>query len=223
MNDIGAKPAVHSQLRFWPAVAVLVAAALFLHTRSSAEQLPNRLPNSEFPREIAGWLSREVLIEPEVVEILGDGDFLQRIYYRQPHEPTIDFFLAYFPSQRTGSTIHSPKNCLPGAGWAPLESAHTELTWPDGRRFAVNEYVISRGLDRQVVLYWYQAHGRAVASEYWAKFYLVADAIRMNRSDGALVRLITPVGRDEHLDQARARARGFAEATLPHLDQHIPQ
>jgi EpsI family protein len=210
-------------LRFWAAVLILTAAAVFLHSRSSAEVLPPRAPLDAFPTELGDWRSRTITIEPEILQILGNGEFLQRIYYRGDAAEFFDVFLAYFPSQRTGSTIHSPKNCLPGAGWSPVESNRVPLTWPDGRTFSVNEYVIARGLDRQVALYWYQAHGRAVASEYWAKFYLVADAIRTNRSDGALVRVLTPVRGGESLDAARARAHAFATQLLPHLDKHIPE
>lgn len=210
------------QLRFWAVVLVMALTALFLHNRSRAEILPPRPPLHQFPAQFDDWHSRTVVIEPEILEILGDGEFLQRVYYRGSQGEVFDLFLAYFPSQRTGSTIHSPKNCLPGAGWAPLESNRIPLTWPDGRSFLVNEYIIGRGLDRQVAIYWYQAHGRAVASEYWAKFYLVADAIRMNRSDGALVRVLTPVRAGESLDDARRRAHGFATRLLPFLSEHIP-
>jgi EpsI family protein len=209
-------------VRFAAMLLLLVAAALFLQSRGSAEMVTVRLPLHEFPAELGEWRSRTVIIEPEVLRVLGDGDFLQRIYYRGTGDEIFDVFLAYFPSQRTGSTIHSPKNCLPGAGWAPIQSNRVPLTWPDGRTFQVNEYIIARGLDRQVALYWYQAHGRAVASEYWAKFYLVADAIRTNRSDGALVRVLTPVRPSETLDQAKIRAREFAGRLLPHLNRHIP-
>jgi EpsI family protein len=87
----------------------------------------------------------------------------------------------------------------------------------------VNRYVIAKGLDRKLVLYWYQAHGRVVASEYWAKFYLVADAIRMNRSDGALVRIITAVDRNEDIEHAQQRAVEFAQVILPSLDSCIPE
>lgn len=212
-----------SGVRFAAILLVLAAAALFLHSRSSAEVLPGRAPLQEFPAALDDWSSRTVPIEPEVRRVLGDGDFLQRIYYRGSQGEMFDVFLAYFPSQRTGSTIHSPKNCLPGAGWAPIESNRVPLTWPDGRTFHINEYIIARGLDRQVVLYWYQAHGRAVASEYWAKFYLVADAIRTNRSDGALVRVLTPVRPGETLDLAKQRAGKFATLLLPHLSPYIPE
>lgn len=212
-----------SPIRFWSVVILLASAAIFLRTRSATEDLPPRVPLSAFSAELDGWQSRTVTIQPEILEVLGDGEFLQRLYFRSGDRQVFDLFLAYFPSQRTGSTIHSPKNCLPGAGWSPVEASRIELTWPDGRRFPVNEYVISRGLDRQVAIYWYQAHGRAVASEYWAKFYLVADAIRMNRSDGALVRVLTPVLADESLPQAKARTRAFATSLLPLLAPYIPE
>jgi EpsI family protein len=135
----------------------------------------------------------------------------------------VDLFLAYFPSQRTGDTIHTPKNCLPGAGWTPLESGRVALERPDGPAIRVNRYVIGKGTDHMLVLYWYEAHGRAVASEYWAKFYLVADAIRLNRTDGALVRIITPWLSGENLDTAQQRAVDFAGSILPLLDNYIPQ
>jgi EpsI family protein len=86
----------------------------------------------------------------------------------------------------------------------------------------VGEYVISNGSSRQYVLYWYQAHGRSVASEYWAKFYLVDDAIRMNRTDGALVRVITPLAPNEDLAKARERVVGFTAQLAPQLHRFIP-
>src|SRR5437764_9538068 len=116
--------------------------------------------------------------------------------------------MAYFPTQRTGSTIHSPQNCLPGSGWVPVEFSRVEVPLRGSDNIRVNRYVIGKGLDRMLVIYWYQAHGRVVASEYWAKFYLVEDAIRMNRSDGALVRLMTPIGQNESAASAQQRGVG---------------
>jgi EpsI family protein len=144
---------------------------------------------------------------------------------RQPlsaFEPFLDLFLAFFPSQRAGSTIHSPQNCLPGAGWLPVESGKIKLLRPDGKTITVNRYLIGKGLERRLVLYWYQAHGRVVASEYWAKFYLVTDAIRMNRSDGALIRVTTPVAQNESSVSAEQRGVAFIQDVLPFLGRYIP-
>jgi EpsI family protein len=154
--------------------------------------------------------------------VLGDGDFLERNYIREGGSAPIDLFIAYFPSQRAGSTIHSPKHCLPGAGWMFDSSRSIDLEDADGRAHRVGEYVISNGQAKEFVIYWYEAHGRSVASEYLAKVYLVADAMRMNRTDGALVRIITPIRSSEGEAQAKARAEGFARQLAPTLTRFIP-
>jgi EpsI family protein len=163
-------------------------------------------------------------MQREVLEILGPGDFLQRFYDdSSANEPYVDLFVAYFPSQRTGDTIHSPKHCLPGSGWLPVESGRVTLSFPSRAPFEANRYVIAKGDDRQLVLYWYEAHDRAVASEYWAKFYLVTDSIRLNRSDGSLVRVVTPLAPGEGLDVAEQRLISFAGNLVPLLDRYVPR
>ena len=211
-----------SWIRFLLVAAVLAGTALFLHARRSREVVPPSQPLASFPHDVAAWRSQDLPIPQDVREVLGPGDFLSRLYVRAPQEPYIDFFVAYFASQRTGNTIHSPKNCLPGSGWTPLESERLSLPVPGQPPLLVNRYIIAKGLDRQLVLYWYQAHGRAVASEYWAKIYLVTDAMRTNRTDGALVRVVTPLGQGESVDHAQARAVEFAQLIVPGLNRYIP-
>ena len=93
-------------------------------------------------------------------DVLGAGDFLLRVYQDSSRrQPYVDLFLAYFPSQRTGDTIHSPKHCLPGSGWLPVESSRVTLALPGHSPFLANRYVIAKGTDRQLVLYWYLAPG----------------------------------------------------------------
>ncbi len=210
-------------LRFFLAILLIGGTGLFLRARSGAEDIPDRQPFPAFPRQVDGWTGQDVLLSPATLRVLGAGEFLQRVYYRSPSEPYIDLFLAYFPTQRAGSTWHSPQNCLPGAGWAPVESGRLELRAGDAGMATVNRYIIAKGLDRQLVLYWYQAHGRVVASEYWAKFHLVADAVRLNRSDGSLVRVITPISAGENLQTAEQRATAFAQTILDKLDPYIPR
>ena len=208
-------------IRFAVVVVLLAGTAVFLRARDRGEILPAHLAVQEFPKEIGAWVGEDVPLQPEVKQILGDGDFLVR-FYRAPGLPNIDFFLAYFPTQRTGSTIHSPQNCLPGSGWVPADLKRIELI--NGKKGSlVNRYIIAKGLDRQLVLYWYQSNGRIVASEYWAKFFLVADSVRRNRSDGALVRVVTPVARDESVESAEQRALDFARLALPQLDRFVPR
>lgn len=210
-------------LRFLIVVGLLLAAAFFLHARSRPEISPPRLPLDAFPRQVGDWAGMDVPLPEKVVDLLGPGEFLTRIYRESPRKPYLDLFIGYFPSQRTGNTIHSPQNCLPGAGWTPIDSKRMTVLMPGGSHLNANRYVLAKGADRILVLYWYQSHGRAVASEYSAKFYLVADAIRLNRTDGAIVRVVTPLLSSENIEDAQRRALGFIDKMLPFLPAYIPR
>jgi EpsI family protein len=216
---------VMKMLRFWTVCLLLAATALFTLLRDRSEQNVASEPLAGFPREISGWTGIDQAIDSETLEVLGAGDFLSRIYtQRKPREsmtPPISLFIGYFPSQRTGTTIHSPKNCLPGAGWAFESSSTVTLQDAEGKAHRIGEYVIMNGGQRQFVAYWYQAHGRTVANEYMAKIYLVTDAIRMNRTDGALVRVITPMESSD-LSNSRVRVEAFAAKLFPTLPRFIP-
>src|SRR6266568_1699296 len=194
-----------SYWRFLIVVAVLGGTALMLHARNNAEIIPARQPLSSFPAALNGWSSNDLALPKAVLDVLGPGDFLLRRYQNASTNSFVDLFIAYFPSQRSGDTIHSPKNCLPGSGWTPIQSDRIEVSLPGQASFPANRYVIARGEDRQLVVYWYWAHNRAVASEYSAKFYLVADSIRLHRSDGSLIRVTTPLARGESVDAAQQR------------------
>ncbi len=209
-------------LRFAMMTALLAGTGAFLYARSQPERIPLRKPVASFPVQFNGWEGHDISIDQATRDILGDGEFAERGFARAG-EPPMDVFLAYFPTQRTGSTIHSPKNCLPGSGWTPIEDARIPLRDSHGHTVLVNRYIVAKGLDRQLVLYWYQAHGRIVASEYWAKIYMTTDAISMNRSDGSLVRLVTPLPRGEELAMAEKRAINFAQSLMPTLDEYIPR
>jgi len=172
----------------------------------------------------------------DVLAVLGKGDFLNRLYFKTPQpmnvsqpamvstaaELPIGVFIGYFPTQRTGQSIHSPQNCLPGAGWTFDSHKYVTLTNIDGKNYRVGEYIISNGESRQFVIYWYQAHGRSIPNEYVARAYMVADAIRMNRTDGALVRVITQISPTETVADARKRAVRFTNIMEPLLPRFIP-
>ena len=153
-----------SYWRFLVTALVLGGTALLLHARNSAEIIPPRQPLSSFPKTLNGWVSTDIELSKEILDILGPGDFLTRRYYEPASHSQADLFIAYFPSQRSGDTIHSPKNCLPGAGWTPVQSDRITVSLPGQAPFPANRYLIAQGEDRQLVLYWYWAHNRAVAS-----------------------------------------------------------
>ncbi len=210
-------------LRFALAAGLIAFTAILLQARGRTEIIPSRLPLSSFPERLGEWKGKDVALDQDTLDVLGPGDFLVRDYYAPAQPEPTNLYIAYFPSQRTGDTIHSPKNCLPGAGWAPVENSRIALALPGHAPFPANRYVIAKGDARQLVLYWYWAHDRGVASEYWAKFYLVKDSIRMNRSDGALVRIVTPMVSGESTDAAQQRLFLFASNVVPLLDDYIPR
>ena len=213
---------MHFDFRFAFATVVLACTAIVLDFRRNYEVLPSRQPLDSLPHQLGLWHGLDVAMASDVRDVLGHGDFLTRRYQDASQTLSyVDLFMAYFPSQRDGETIHSPQHCLPGDGWFPLESRRVMLALPGHVPFPANRYLISKGDDRALVLYWYWAHGRALGNEYWAKYYLVADAIRLNRTDGALIRISTPI-RGERVDGAQQRLVAFAKELVPIIDRYAP-
>jgi len=207
---------------FLPIILVFALTAGLIQARAHREIVPLHGDFSSFPTRINGWVGTDIPMLPEELAALGKGDFLVRDYTRGTEIP-INLFLAYYPSQRSGDTIHSPRNCLPGAGWTPVQAGKIQIPGYEGTSMTVNRYVVGRGSERMLVLYWYQAHGRVTSSEYWAKIFLVTDSLRLNRTDGALVRILTSYDDDEGASKAEARVLQFTGRVLPLLDAHIPR
>jgi len=215
---------VSSPHRFTLIVLLLAVAGSLLRVRGNNEPKVSREGLASFPQQLGTWKGTVIPIPDEDLRILGPGDFLDERYENQgTTEPAVDLLILYFPSQRTGDTIHSPQHCLFGAGWLPVESGVTNLSLPGVAALLVNRYVVAKKGERQLVFYWYLAHGRAVASDYRAKFYLVKDAIRLNRSDGALIRIMTSIPKGESTDSAQHRLSSFAETLVPLLDRYVPR
>jgi EpsI family protein len=213
--------------RFWIIIAILISTIFVLQSRGDVDQVPVSEPLSRMPLNFGAWTARDIPLTDDTLEVLGKGDFLNRIYTLEPQpgsrpEPPISLFIGYFASQRTGQTMHSPQNCLPGAGWTFDSQKYADIQDINGKNYKVGEYVIGNGDVKQFVIYWYQAHGRSIPNEYVAKGYMVADAIRMNRTDGALVRVITQVLPSESLEAAKARALRFTQKMAPTLPRFIP-
>jgi EpsI family protein len=181
-----------------------------------------------FPMIIGEWHGfQQEPFTKQVLAVLGVDDYLVRAYLT-PDQSGVGLYIGYYESQRQGDTMHSPLNCLPGTGWEPVSKStvHVDVAANVGgppRPIEINRYVVQKGVDKQLVLYWYQAHNRIVASEYWGKFYLVADAVRLNRTDGALVRVTVPVP-DRDAQEASAEAVGirFVKAMFPFLANYLP-
>ena len=206
--------------------ASLLAAALYLGETSRAEEIPPREPLATLPMTIDGWAGRrDPDLPPDILAVLGADDYLVRTY-SQAGVPRIGLYIGYHSTQRQGDTIHSPLNCLPGGGWQPADFGRVAIPVPGAPdasgAIVVNHVTITKGLDRQLVLYWYQSHRRVVASEYWGKIYTVLDAVRYNRTDAALVRIVTPLRDGEPVEAVERRAVAFVQSLFPLLPRHLP-
>jgi EpsI family protein len=204
-------------------VVLLLEATAFYAIASRAETAPLISPLASFPAAFGGWaMARDVPIEKEVQDVLRANDTLNRVYVNSSRTDYAILFIAYFKTQRYGQAPHSPKNCLPGAGWEPVETGRQTIDAPGWNTpISINRYVVEHGDDKSVVLYWYQTHNRIIASEYWAKFWLVVDSIRYRRSDTSLVKVVVPV-RDNNIGAATARGVQFIQALFPSLLGQLP-
>ena len=200
---------------------LLLAQAGVMYSSIRPEAVPPGRPLADFPTNIGPWTMRqEGLIDSETQAILQADDLLTRVYGKPSTGQVADFFIAAFRSQRNGKAPHSPKNCLPGNGWTPEDQNEIRVDTGIGQ-IPVNRYVIEHGDSRSVVLYWYQSRDRAVASEYRAKFWVVADAIRLNRTDTALIRVIVPVV-DRNVAAADKTALEFVKSIYGLVRQFLP-
>lgn len=205
-------------------VVLLLQAVAFYAVANRAEATPMVRPLVEFPIAIGPWFRHaDFPMEKEVQDVLRADDTLTRLFVNPGEQAQATLFMAFFRTQRTGQAPHSPRNCLPGSGWEPSATGTIAIPIPamGGRQILINRYIVSRGNDKSVVLYWYQSHNRVIAGELAGKFWLVADAIRYRRSDTALVRVTVPVrNRDE--DTAVANATRFVQEVFPAISHHLP-
>lgn len=203
---------------------MLLGTAGLIARASKQEITPIRESLAEMPLRIGNWTGgASQTIESRVMAVLGVDDYVNRTYWSPDLFPT-HLYVGYYQSQRSGDTMHSPLNCLPAAGWNPVERSHIKIPIGNGAAIEINRIVIVKGIEKQVVLYWYQSHGRAIASEYWGKIYTVLDAVRTNRTDAALVRVICPVaGMDAASEtDAEERAVEFTKTLFPLLNRFLP-
>lgn len=220
-------PRTPAAARIAIAAALFAATAVYLQRASRAEEIPPREPLASLPMAFDGWTGRrEPDLTDDVLAVLGADDYIIRTYWAAEGTP-VGLYVGYHASQRQGDTIHSPLNCLPGAGWQPIEQGRTVIRvgaapGAGPRPIEVNRVIIAKGLDRRLVLYWYQSHRRVVASEYWGKVYTVLDSIRHNRTDAALVRVVTPIPDGAPVDIAEQRAHRFVQSLFPLLGRHLP-
>jgi len=199
---------------------VLVVQAALFYSASHGEATPLAMPLSAFPQTVGSYrLYQEGFVDKETLDVLKADDTLTRTYMG-PMGPA-SLFIAYFRTQRQGQSPHSPKNCLPGSGWQQEVTGKIDVPLPN-ETLNINHFVVSKGGNKSIVLYWYQSQGRVIADEFAAKFYLIADSIRRHRSDTALVRVVVgvPPGMDK---EAEALGLDFVKTVYPAVKAYLPQ
>jgi len=201
---------------------LLLGALLALALLQRATPAVARAQLAEFPKELGGFhMIQESEIAPNILAILQPTDTVVRAYARQPGEPLVSLYIAYHADQSEGSRVHSPKSCLPGAGWQITTIKTIPLAWKGGESKG-NLVRVEKGLDKQLALYWIHSNGRVVANEYVARAYIFHDLFARRRSDGGLVRFMTVFAPEEREESAKERLLVLAEATLQVISRYIP-
>jgi len=211
-----------SSLRFVVLFVAILGAGVVVNSWSYlGEAHVERKALKNFPNQIGVWqqLGADQELDAPTLEVLRASDYLLR-NFRRPDGQTANFYVGYYATQREGASFHSPLNCLPGSGWTLTEPGKVDLLGPDGRSFTANKYVIQNGNSKNLMLYWYQGRGRAIASEYWGKVYTVLDSVTMRRSDGAMVRVTVPIIDSEA--NALQSATELAAGVMPALPEFVP-
>ncbi len=205
-------------IRFCLLLAVLLLGGGVINVWERAgEAHVSRRNLKDFPAQVGSWrqVGDDLRFDDETEKVLRANDYLSRNFVSNGR--TASFYVGYYATQRNGATYHSPLNCLPGSGWVMSDSARITIAPAGGGApFEANRFVIANGRDRALMIYWYQGRGRAVASEYWGKIYTVLDSVRRRRSDGAMVRVMVPVGNSQQEAQnAAVEMAAQATAELP--------
>jgi EpsI family protein len=208
--------------RFWVLLAVLLLGGGIINAWERAgEAHVSRKPLKEFPAQVGSWrqVGDDIRFDDETEKVLRADDYLSRNFVSNGRMAS--FYVGYYATQRNGATYHSPLNCLPGSGWIMTDPSRVTITPMDGGApFEANRFVVANGRDRALMIYWYQGRGRAVASEYWGKIYTVLDSVRRRRSDGAMVRVMVPLGNSQ--EEAQQTAVEMASQAAAHLTEFVP-
>ena len=212
-------------LKSKPAIVLtglLLSQAALLYSFSRREGIPETRPLVDSPAVLGDWTKiQDGVIEKETLDVLQADDLLNREFAKNGIRAHL--FVAMFRSQRNGKAPHSPKNCLPGSGWVQQNAGVIHIDVP-GQTTPVeaNRYIVAKGDFKAVVIYWYQSRNRSVASEYWAKYYVIQDAMRYNRTDTSIIKVTTFVG-PGGAEQAEATGVDMVKSAYPALMAYLPQ
>ncbi|OGP64972.1 MAG: EpsI family protein, partial [Deltaproteobacteria bacterium RBG_16_42_7] len=208
---------------FIVAVILLGLTLVLSKTIEFREKVPINKPFKEFPLQIGEWIGKRQEIEQKFLKELDLSDYIM-VDYKNPQGKEVNFYVAYYESQRKGESIHSPETCLPAGGWIFNEAGSTTITLSKSSpvQTQVNRAFMEKAGMRELAYYWFPQRGRILTNITQLKIYTFWDALTKQRTDGALVRIITPVYKSETLQDAEARLQGFVREIVPVLDEYIP-
>lgn len=213
----------HSPVTLWVCVAMVAASVgLVWHVGNRVETVPERQSLKTFPLQLGEWQAKESSLAIEVEQALGFDDYVLADYTRAPGTPTVNFYVAYYASQRKGVSPHSPQVCIPGGGWVISSLGKVQVPVAEGQPVQAVRLIISKGTQRQLVYYWFDQRGQRFANEYEMKWHLLVDALVRNRTDGALVRVVTPIDGTEDERAADLRLTQFVQVAQPRLAPYVP-
>ena len=203
-------------------VAIILAAGAYVHFgTSNILKVPERASLAGLPYEFEGWTSDVQKVDNETLEVLGADDYIITNMVNPANEH-FNLYVAYLNMQRHGHSWHSPRQCIPGGGWQITQHDVVPVEMPDGEKFHYNRIIIENRGVRQLVYYWYDQRGRKIANEFVMKFLLIFDAVKLRRTDGAMIRVMTPIGREEVVSGADERLMGYMKELNPKLPAYVP-
>jgi exosortase D (VPLPA-CTERM-specific) len=222
------QPIYPSVTRLAPLITAGLFAALacgtILMAGNRSDVLPTRSEFASFPRSLDGWFGLDVAIDREALDSLKPSDYLSVNFQKESN--IVNVWIAYYAAQSIGDATHSPRICIPGGGWTITSFKTAEMIVPGtggaSQHIRFNRAVIGKGSDTELVYYWFQGRGRIESSDYWLKWHLMTDAVLRDRTDGALVRFVTPIRPSESEDEADLVLKRFIARIQPALSDYLP-
>jgi EpsI family protein len=214
------KTKIKFDIRYFIVIALLAGALFYSQLRSDGKPVPITKSLEGFPLQIDGWSGKAHKFSQNVYDILGVDDSVL-IDYKNEKNENISMYVGYYESQKQGEIIHSPKNCMIGSGWQPIDISEIKISLDTGK-IPVMKMIVQKRSQKQVVLYWYQSGKRAVANEYFQRLYFIHDSIRYNQTNAAFIRFISPAS-DENYEGSLQLLSNFIKKIMPLLNEYLPK
>ncbi len=215
-----AKSLIAFDIRYFIVIVLLSGAIFFSQLRSDGKLIPIVKTLDDFPKQIAGWRGEPFKFSQAVYDNLGVDDSIS-IEYKNDNSDQISMYIGYYESQKKGDIIHSPRNCMLGSGWQPIEISEIIISI-GSRKIPMMKMIVEKHSRKMVVLYWYQSGNRVVANEYMQRLYFIHDSLRYNRTNAAFIRFTSHVTSNDY-ESTELLMESFINQVVPILDNFLPK